>query len=513
MKAFKNMPAKGWSHAKGGHSAPGGKKIIILAVLALFISCGAWLVTANMEASAKTSPASGDIIKGKGLSTLYYLGEDGKRYVFPNAKTYFSWFENFENITEIDLDELSQYPLGKNVRYKPGVLLVKIQTNPEVYVVTRNGILRSVKSEQNAVKLYGANWNLLVDDIPDSFFGNYVIGDPVEDEYDPDDEEEQAPTVGHNIGFKLKKIEKHLNKTNNVCARLQKSINKIQKRLARYGILKENIGTDYLEQCAEADSGEENGGDDSSSSSDGKKVTLCHIPPGNPNNAKTISVGAAASKAHLAHGDTIGTCEGEEPPDDDTTPPVISDIDVINIGTSTATITWTTDEESDSTVEYADENLATASTTTVIIDGSMVTSHSTELSELRPWETYYFIVKSADSENNLATSSESSFSTFDVYIKPDTTAPVISNIQTTIGSTTATITWDTDEDSTSKITYATESLATATTTEEVIDSTLTTSHSLELTDLATSTEYYYRVESEDASNNTATSTEDTFTTL
>lgn len=40
----------------------------------------------------------------------------------------------------------------------------------------------------------------------------------------------------------------------------------------------------------------------------GSKVTICHIPPGNPANAQTIVVGAAAVKAHLAHGDKPGAC-------------------------------------------------------------------------------------------------------------------------------------------------------------------------------------------------------------
>ncbi len=38
------------------------------------------------------------------------------------------------------------------------------------------------------------------------------------------------------------------------------------------------------------------------------KVTICHIPPGNPANAHTITVGEPAVRAHLAHGDTIGAC-------------------------------------------------------------------------------------------------------------------------------------------------------------------------------------------------------------
>jgi len=39
------------------------------------------------------------------------------------------------------------------------------------------------------------------------------------------------------------------------------------------------------------------------------KVTLCHIPKGNPSNAHTITVGAPAFRAHMAHGDLEGLCD------------------------------------------------------------------------------------------------------------------------------------------------------------------------------------------------------------
>lgn len=43
------------------------------------------------------------------------------------------------------------------------------------------------------------------------------------------------------------------------------------------------------------------------------KVTICHIPPGNPENAHTITIGLPAVAPHmLLHGDTLGPCE--EPP-------------------------------------------------------------------------------------------------------------------------------------------------------------------------------------------------------
>lgn len=37
-------------------------------------------------------------------------------------------------------------------------------------------------------------------------------------------------------------------------------------------------------------------------------VTLCHIPPGNPNAARTMTVKEDEVPVHLAHGDHIGPC-------------------------------------------------------------------------------------------------------------------------------------------------------------------------------------------------------------
>lgn len=35
------------------------------------------------------------------------------------------------------------------------------------------------------------------------------------------------------------------------------------------------------------------------------KVAICHIPPGNPDNAHVIVVGSPSIPAHLAHGDSL----------------------------------------------------------------------------------------------------------------------------------------------------------------------------------------------------------------
>ena len=45
------------------------------------------------------------------------------------------------------------------------------------------------------------------------------------------------------------------------------------------------------------------------------KMQICHKPPGSPDNYSTIVVNENALSAHMAHGDSLGTCD-EEPPDD-----------------------------------------------------------------------------------------------------------------------------------------------------------------------------------------------------
>ena len=48
---------------------------------------------------------------------------------------------------------------------------------------------------------------------------------------------------------------------------------------------------------------------------DGGRVTICHVPPGNPDNAHTITVSIHAFSAHLAHGDYCGPCEDDRSAD------------------------------------------------------------------------------------------------------------------------------------------------------------------------------------------------------
>ncbi len=145
-----------------------------LFVLALFI---AGTIFAANEAKAATFSA-GDLIKASGPA-VYYYSTNGKRFVFPTEKTYKTWYADFSSVKTISDADLAAISLGGNVTYRPGVRLVKVTTDPRVYAVSTNGVLRHINSESVAATLYGADWNKKVDDLPDPFFVNYNLGSDI----------------------------------------------------------------------------------------------------------------------------------------------------------------------------------------------------------------------------------------------------------------------------------------------------------------------------------------------
>jgi len=129
--------------------------------------------------TAKAAASAGDLIKISSTSSVYYLGTNGKRYVFPNEATYFSWYKDFSNVVTISQSEMETYSLAANVTVRPGTKLIKSPSNSAVYAVEPGGKLRSIVSEANAINLYGANWAKNVVDVIDSFFVNYTVGTPL----------------------------------------------------------------------------------------------------------------------------------------------------------------------------------------------------------------------------------------------------------------------------------------------------------------------------------------------
>lgn len=152
---------------------------------------------------------SGDLIKGASTQAVYYFAQDGRRYVFPNEKTYFTWYPDFSGVITIPDEHLSSIPLGRtNVTYRPGAKMIKITTDPKTYVVDRGGILRHVTSEQLARTLYNLNWNDRIDDVPDSYFSNYRVGTPIQtaSDYNPADVMTLTPSILEDKGFDRNKV-------------------------------------------------------------------------------------------------------------------------------------------------------------------------------------------------------------------------------------------------------------------------------------------------------------------
>lgn len=135
--------------------------------------------------ASAASLSAGDLIKASGPA-VYYYASDAKRYVFPNEKTYFSWYNDFSGVKTITDSELAAISIGGNVTVRPGTKLVKITTDPKVYTVTKCGTLHWIESETVAKALYGDAWATRVIDVPDSFFVNYTVGSSISTNVHPD---------------------------------------------------------------------------------------------------------------------------------------------------------------------------------------------------------------------------------------------------------------------------------------------------------------------------------------
>jgi hypothetical protein len=92
----------------------------------------------------------------------------------------------------------------------------------------------------------------------------------------------------------------------------------------------------------------------------------------------------------------------------DTTPPVISGASASGLTSSGATISWTTNEASDSQVEYGTSSAYGSGTS---LSALMVTSHSANISGLSPSTLYHYRVRSRDAAGNLSVSGDFTFTT------------------------------------------------------------------------------------------------------
>ena len=163
-----------------------GKQVFTFAVVLSTIawSVGLGALALPLAANAVTL-ASGDLIKGSGTA-VYYYGNDEKRYVFPYAASYNSWYTGFGTVKTLSDAELIAIPFGGNVTARPARLaqVVSMDTpwtvmDSKVYAVEKGGVLRWVKTATVASEIFGATWESQIVAIPESLLTNYTIGSEI----------------------------------------------------------------------------------------------------------------------------------------------------------------------------------------------------------------------------------------------------------------------------------------------------------------------------------------------
>lgn len=199
------------------------------------------------------------------------------------------------------------------------------------------------------------------------------------------------------------------------------------------------------------------------------------------------------------------------PPLPDTIVPTISNVVVGTIIQTGASITWTTSEPTRSKISYG---TSTAYTVETGFSSTLSSASTQVISSLTSSTVYHFKITAKDAAGNTTSTGDMTFTTASVPPPTDTTAPVISSISVGgIASTTANVTWTTNELARSKVYYGTTTPLSLSSASFIADSSLVTSHTKTLSSLTASTTHYYVIESQDGADNIATSTENSFTTL
>ncbi|MBI4433661.1 hypothetical protein HY632_02730 [Candidatus Uhrbacteria bacterium] len=152
-------------------------------------------------AASTTTPSDGAVIRC-GTSPTLYTVTAGTRQAFTDLPTFATWYPNNRSTEMLSTDACSQLPLTGIVTARPGSVLVKMPTRPEVFAIAAPNVLRHVANERVATALYGSSWNRFAPAgplrvLPESLFTNYAVGAPITDAtmYRADAERSRVSTV------------------------------------------------------------------------------------------------------------------------------------------------------------------------------------------------------------------------------------------------------------------------------------------------------------------------------
>lgn len=150
----------------------------------------------TIDVGQSSQAAEGSVIKSQcaanatasdACHTVYYYGDDGMRHAFPSEGVYKSWYDNFQNVKTVSASFLANLPIGKNVTYRPGSVLVKFFSDAAVFAIDKGARLRHYESASLVTMDYGASWSSLLVTLADILRGNYATGAKIDEagDYDP----------------------------------------------------------------------------------------------------------------------------------------------------------------------------------------------------------------------------------------------------------------------------------------------------------------------------------------
>jgi hypothetical protein len=227
-----------------------------------------------------------------------------------------------------------------------------------------------------------------------------------------------------------------------------------------------------------------------------QSVTLTGLTPGTTYDFDVVSANAGAQSSTSANS-TFSTTNVTY------TAPVITNVSTTNLTSTSVTVTWTTDQPSNSLINYG---TTTAYGTSTTLDTNLVTSHSETITGLAAGTTYDFDVTSTTAQSLSTTSSNSTFSTPATTATPPNVGYVVA---WGINTSSAVVTWSTDVPATTQLAYGT---TTSLGQLSPLQTTLAASHGVTLTGLVSGTTYYFVAQSIGADGATGYSTVMNFTT-
>ncbi|OGY96366.1 MAG: hypothetical protein A2122_01330 [Candidatus Liptonbacteria bacterium GWB1_49_6] len=277
-----------------------------------------------------------------------------------------------------------------------------------------------------------------------------------------------------------------------------KTLEKLKKELEEHPLA--------FESSSSTSSGDD---DDEDNDNDGKGRPCAIVPPGH-------LIAPGWLRKHNGERPIVPECQTLPPgierhlDDDDDGGTTTSTLQLSNIsalaGSNSAVIQWNTSKPATGQVFYG-TTISYGSSTA--LDSSLLSSHFQNISGLLPQALYHFMIESKTSGGIItATSTDRTFTTSPLA---DTTPPVISSISAgNITSSTATVSWATNELTSGRVLYGTSTMPWSASSTQTSLSAL---HSANLTGLTASTTYQFTIEAKDAVGNVGTSAQQSFSTI